>query len=1299
VLAVGSANDGESRRGRARRVSRRLLCALCALAAGLALSCSSAVALSQRGHVFGESFGKTGAGQLSSVAVNETTHEVYVVDRPAGVVEQFRMGAEGKYESSGTELTVPSPEYVAVDNSREPGDPSAGDVYVSSSSGSKSAPKGAIYRFTKTGAELPKITKAKELAEAPLRFGRIIGLAVSAKGVLWVDQELEAEFVVDRLSDAEPKKGVASLLSVPSLASFLQSAPGFAVNSTEQDVYFGQTNETREEAEGEEVEEPVALCTRTPCVIAKLAAVEEEAESGFLPEVSLNELVPAVVGQNTSAIAVDLFGEVASQDDAYLDNLTSVTVLNSSGSLVQRFGSPEPGFEEGLQEGRGIAIESKTGNVFVVDAKAGQVDLFKPVPPGPPAVDHISAAKVRSQSAELNAEIDPGGVETEYTFQYGTTAPVSCAPVSAAPCEAPVPAGKIVAAFGDQPVGIEVTGLQPGSEYHYRVIATNRDGRFVSEERTFTTRAQSSSELALPDSREWEMVSPPEKLGAGIEPMRAVGGTIQAAAGGDAISYVADAPIEEHIEGNRNFEPAQVLSTRGSKGWTSQDVSTRDETSQGPIAGGRSPEYMLFSSDLSLALVYPFDGRGQLAEPPLSPPLEDETEQEATAYIRADGPNPPLAPEASNEEIYDAARHDGEEMGNAGYVALVNHLDDTSDRPFGKQFEVINATPDLSHVVLRGSVPLTSKAAPVGIYEWSTGALPAGNLQLVSLLPDGEPAPKPELGTNEAQNTRNAISSKGSRLFWSNEGTLYMRDMGKEETIDLSAVQQKEDQGAPGAEFEVASADGSRVLFEDTQRLVEGSGAAELNDSGVAGPDLYECEIIEVPGKEGKEEDECRLSDLTPEHEGTSAVVLGMVLGASEEDLSRVYFVANGVLSSNANAEGEKAEAGNCVMNVAPPAGATCNLYVSEPDPEHPGQRETVFIARLSNEDVPDWGEQEQRLTLLTSRVSPNGEYLTFMSDRSLTGYDNTDAKSGQPDEEVYLYDAATNHLDCASCNPSGARPVGVLDTREAGGEGLGLLVDRREIWSTENELNEAHWLAGSIPGWTPSNLQDALYQSRYLSNSGRLFFDSADALVPQDTNGKEDVYEYEPPGVGSCTSSAATFSAAQGGCIGLISSGTSSRESAFLDASETGGDVFFLTAASLVKQDVDTAFDVYDAHECTGASPCLEAEPSKPGGCDSEESCRGASTPPPAFSAPTSTTFSGAGNVVPAQQALPFKTTVKPKTRAQLLAGALKSCRKKKSKAKRLACERQARKKYGPKSKKSAKSSKQERSAKRSSR
>ena len=126
---------------------------------------------------------------------------------------------------------------------------------------------------------------------------------------------------------------------------------------------------------------------------------------------------------------------------------------------------------------------------------------------------------------------------------------------------------------------------------------------------------------------------------------------------------------------------------------------------------------------------------------------------------------------------------------------------------------------------------------------------------------------------------------------------------------------------------------------------------------------------------------------------------------------------------------------------------------------------------------------------------------------------------------------------------------MGVLDTEESG-EGLGLLVDRRKVWI-------GHWLAGNIPGWTAQNLASALFQSRYLSDNGRLFFNSPDDLVPQASNHKEDVYEYEPAGVGSCESPT-------GGCVSLISSGSSGKESAFLEATPSGNDVFFLTAAQL---------------------------------------------------------------------------------------------------------------------------------------
>ena len=98
-------------------------------------------------------------------------------------------------------------------------------------------------------------------------------------------------------------------------------------------------------------------------------------------------------------------------------------------------------------------------------------------------------------------------------------------------------------------------------------------------------------------------------------------------------------------------------------------------------------------------------------------------------------------------------------------------------------------------------------------------------------------------------------------------------------------------------EFQVASSDGSKVLFTDTQRLTENAGA-ETSE-----PDLYECEIVEANAGEL----ECRLSDLTPSSAGEPADVQaggpgrtqGAVVGASG-DGSWVYFVADGVLAAGA---------------------------------------------------------------------------------------------------------------------------------------------------------------------------------------------------------------------------------------------------------------------------------------------------------------------------------------------------------------------------------------------------------------
>jgi hypothetical protein len=321
----------------------------------------------------------------------------------------------------------------------------------------------------------------------------------------------------------------------------------------------------------------------------------------------------------------------------------------------------------------------------------------------------------------------------------------------------------------------------------------------------------------------------------------------------------------------------------------------------------------------------------------------------------------------------------------------------------------------------------------------------------------------------------------------------------------------------------------------------------------------------------------------------------------------------------------------------------------------------------LSGADFPDWNGGAGGLQALTARVSANGRWLAFMSQRPLTGYDNEDVTSVRPgermDEEVFLYHApesGSGALVCASCDPTGARPHGreYAQIQVAGGD---------RIWQPTSML------AANLPGWTPYSGGKALYQSRYLSDSGRLFFNSSDALVPKDVNGTEDVYEFEPDGVGGCSASAGSGGVASKpeGCVGLISSGSSAQESAFLDASQDGSDVFFLTTAKLAAQDFDTAYDVYDAHICTAVSPCPPPPAPAPPPCDTEASCKPAPTPQPQIFGPSgSASFSGPGDLITEP-----RSPVKPLTRAQELARALKACAK--LRRRRVRCERAARQRY----------------------
>jgi hypothetical protein len=97
-------------------------------------------------------------------------------------------------------------------------------------------------------------------------------------------------------------------------------------------------------------------------------------------------------------------------------------------------------------------------------------------PSGPSAVTE-AATPTSPGSATLHGTIDPGGAETTFFFQYGTSTGYGLASTSQ-------DAG---AGTEPQPVSATLSDLRFGTLYHYRVVASNALGQAAGEDRTFRT--------------------------------------------------------------------------------------------------------------------------------------------------------------------------------------------------------------------------------------------------------------------------------------------------------------------------------------------------------------------------------------------------------------------------------------------------------------------------------------------------------------------------------------------------------------------------------------------------------------------------------------------------------------------------------------------------------------------------------------------------------------------------------------------------------------------------------------------
>ena len=539
--------------------SLRLL-GLAAFATAALLALTAAPALAARGHVLSpttigapcpEGEVPCAPGKLkepSAVAVNEASGEVYVLDQGNARVETFDGATNaslGGFDGSETPAGIfefpgePQNSAIAVDNScalHTPVltggacasfDPSAGDVYL------LDAGHSVIDKFKSNGEYIAQVTGLNPLN----------GIEVNAKGELWVyTSEAVVNFPnaqVNDFSEAEsrPARGFGS------------AQPGLAVDSKDNfyvhiDGFFPETDLIYKfDREGNKIsgfeENPIDL----------------EPPTGVAAEVATNDL--------------------------YVDNTNHVIRFDSAGRNLERLTLPGT-----APAGTGLAVDSAAQTLYVADFTAGEIDVYTPEPPSAPAIESTGVSDVTAESATLSAEVNPRGAQTEYRFEYGPCAAPSTCSLSPYQTSVPVPDGTVGSDFEIHSLAAALTGLEPGTAYHFRLAAHNSHGEVLGPEKTFTT--QSTAPSILPDSRQWELVSPPEKRGANLLPIG--GGFIQAAAAGGHIAYLASAPTEPGPGGNANR--SLIFSTRGPAGWSSRDLATP----HGSATGLGPDEYPGFSS-------------------------------------------------------------------------------------------------------------------------------------------------------------------------------------------------------------------------------------------------------------------------------------------------------------------------------------------------------------------------------------------------------------------------------------------------------------------------------------------------------------------------------------------------------------------------------------------------------------------------------------------------------------------------------------------------------------------------------
>ncbi len=213
----------------------------------------------------------------------------------------------------------------------------------------------------------------------------------------------------------------------------------------------------------------------------------------------------------------------------------------------------------------------------------------------PPQLGAAWTTEVSAASVTFHGEVNPEGESTTYRFEYLTDAAYQAnltanpsregffgaarAPVSPS-CPGTAAAGCAGQGSSFATVSQHASALRSATLYHYRLSATNAEGTETLETNsagsplTFATQEPGAA-FALPDTRGWELVSPPEKNGGAIQAPGQIhgGGVIQAAPSGAGKITYSSASSFGGYEAKGAPPASQYISSRTGSGWATQNIT------------------------------------------------------------------------------------------------------------------------------------------------------------------------------------------------------------------------------------------------------------------------------------------------------------------------------------------------------------------------------------------------------------------------------------------------------------------------------------------------------------------------------------------------------------------------------------------------------------------------------------------------------------------------------------------------------------------------------------------------------